>query len=144
MTVTSRAPSRACSSSLLLLALVPSALATIISDGGFACIFNANGVAATPAQRGLTAPVPALSTLGNYDVRREGGSGHDAPAPAAPPRRPPPFFAPLARQPLPPFPHAAAAPPTRFRVPASQTSNLGCAPHTPPTAGGAWPLTGTK
>ena len=48
------------------------ALATIISDGGFACIFNANGVAATPAQRGLTATVPALSTLGPYDVRREG------------------------------------------------------------------------
>ena len=134
--------------SLLLLALVPSALATIISDGGFACIFNANGVAATPAQRGLTAPVPALSTLGSYDVRREGAGT----TPRRRPRRraaPPPFFAPLARQPLPPSPHAAAAPPTRFRAPASQTSNLGCAPHTPPSgaaaqAGGPWPLTGTK
>ena len=129
MTVT-RAPSRASSSSLLLLALVPSALATIISDGGFACIFNANGVEATPAQRGVTAPVPALSTLGSYDVLMEGAG-------TTPRRRP--------RRPFPHLPHAAAAPPTRFRAPASQTSNLGCAPHTPPTtgAGGAWPLTGT-
>ena len=53
---------------LLLLATLPSSLATIISDGGFACIFNANGVAATTAQRGVTTP-PLLSASGAYDVR---------------------------------------------------------------------------
>ena len=111
--------SRMTSRSLLLLALVPSALATIISDGGFACIFNANGVAATPAQRGLTAPVPALSTLGPYDVRREGAGTtprrrprrRAAPRLSSPRSRASPSLLCLTPPLLPP--HASAPPPRR-------------------------------
>ncbi len=60
----------------LALALVPPlAAATIVSDNGFRCIFNARRVLASNAQRGLSgASVPALS--GNYDDSNLGCALH--------------------------------------------------------------------
>ena len=50
---------------LLALALLPLAAATIISDGGWPCIFNANGVLASAAQRNMSTPALSGSYNGN-------------------------------------------------------------------------------
>jgi len=52
----------------LLLVLAAPAAATIISDGGWRCIFNANGVQASSAQRNMSTPALAAA----YNVRRPG------------------------------------------------------------------------
>ena len=62
---------------LAALAAAPPAAATIVSDGGFKCIFNMNGINASPAQRNTTG---TLATT--YDGSNLGCAAH-TPVPTA-------------------------------------------------------------
>ena len=60
---------------LLAALLASGASATIISDGGFKCIFNANGVLASNAQRNMTTALNAAYNVSPFLLLRPPAPG---------------------------------------------------------------------